>query len=79
MLFIDGKKAFVVSYGSLRSISHNAEVEASGVGEKWEVRKTDLDEGLPTYGIKHLRSRHMIHSLICVNCFITTSLMLMVL
>ena len=27
-----------------RSIAHNAEVEASGVGDKWEVRKTDLDE-----------------------------------
>ena len=27
-----------------RSIAHNSEVEASGVGEKWEVRTTDLDE-----------------------------------
>lgn len=27
-----------------RSIAHNSEVEASGVGEKHEVRKTDLDE-----------------------------------
>jgi len=27
-----------------RCIAHNKEVDASGVGEKWEVRKTDLDE-----------------------------------
>jgi adenylate kinase len=27
-----------------RCIAHNKEVEASGVGEIWEVRKTDLDE-----------------------------------
>ena len=27
-----------------RTIAHNAEVDASGVGEKWELRKTDLDE-----------------------------------
>ena len=27
-----------------RCIAHNKEVEASGVGEKWEVRKTDLDD-----------------------------------
>lgn len=27
-----------------RCIAHNKEVEASGVGEKWEIRKTDLDD-----------------------------------
>jgi len=27
-----------------RCIAHNKEVDASGVGERWEVRKTDLDE-----------------------------------
>ena len=27
-----------------RTIAHNAEVDASGVGEKWELRKTDFDE-----------------------------------
>ncbi|MEK9772556.1 MAG: nucleoside monophosphate kinase [Opitutae bacterium] len=27
-----------------RTISHNKEVEASGVGEAWELRKTDLDD-----------------------------------
>lgn len=27
-----------------RAIAHNKEVDASGVGEKWELRKTDLDD-----------------------------------
>ena len=27
-----------------RTIAHNKEVEASGVGESWELRKTDLDD-----------------------------------
>jgi adenylate kinase len=27
-----------------KAMAHNAEVEASGVGQKWEVRVTDLDE-----------------------------------
>ena len=27
-----------------RCIAHNKEVDASGVGERWEVRKTDLDD-----------------------------------
>jgi len=27
-----------------KAMGHNNEVEASGVGQKWEVRKTDLDE-----------------------------------
>ena len=44
-----------------RSIAHNAEVEASGVGEKWEVRKTDLDEDAAHLRYKkRLRSPHMI-------------------
>ena len=45
MLFIDEDES--VRRQQLRGercIAHNKEVEASGVGEKWEVRKTDLDD-----------------------------------
>jgi adenylate kinase len=45
MLFIDEEES--VRRQLLRGercIAHNKEVDASGVGEKWEVRKTDLDE-----------------------------------
>ena len=45
MLFIDEEESVRRQLlRGQRSIAHNAEVEASGVGEKWEVRKTDLDE-----------------------------------
>jgi adenylate kinase len=45
MLFVD--EAESVRRQLLRgqkAMAHNSEVDASGVGEKWEVRKTDLDE-----------------------------------
>ena len=45
MLFIDEEESVRRQLlRGQRSIAHNAEVEASGVGDKWEVRKTDLDE-----------------------------------
>ncbi len=45
MLFVDETES--VRRQLLRgkkALEHNNEVDASGVGEKWEVRKTDLDE-----------------------------------
>ena len=45
MLFIDEEESVRRQLlRGQRSIAHNAEVEASGVGDKREVRKTDLDE-----------------------------------
>ena len=45
MLFIDEEESVRRQLlRGQRTLEHNAEVEASGVGEKREVRKTDLDE-----------------------------------
>ena len=45
MLFIDEEESVRRQLlRGQRTIAHNAEVDASGVGEIWEVRKTDLDE-----------------------------------
>jgi len=45
MLFVDENESVrrQLERGK-KAIHHNAEVEASGVGQKWEVRKTDLEE-----------------------------------
>ena len=45
MLFIDEEESVKRQLlRGERAIAHNAEVEASGVGERWELRKTDLEE-----------------------------------
>ena len=44
MLFIDEDESVRRLLRGERCIAHNKEVDASGVGEIWEVRKTDLDE-----------------------------------
>ena len=45
MLFIDEEESVKRQLlRGERAIAHNAEVEASGVGEIWELRKTDLEE-----------------------------------
>jgi adenylate kinase len=45
MLFIDEEESVRRQLlRGQRTIAHNAEVEASGVGESWEIRKTDLEE-----------------------------------
>jgi adenylate kinase len=45
MLFIDEEESVRRQLlRGQRTIAHNAEVDASGVGEKWELRKTDLND-----------------------------------
>ena len=45
MLFVDETESVCRQLlRGKKAAEHNEEVEASGVGQKWEVRKTDLDE-----------------------------------